>query len=63
MNGMPLSATMPARASVLRRAGRADASSAKVESDPVLTKTDRLLFVVLSILSLVAVGNFIISQR
>jgi len=60
MSGTPLSTTMPARASVLRRAARADASVAKVESDPVLTKTDRLLFVVLSILSLVAVGNFLI---
>jgi len=57
----PMSTTMPARASVLRRPDRAGPSSAKeVVADPVLTSSDRLLFVILSVLSLVAVGNFLI---
>ena len=57
----PMSTTMPARASVLRHSDRAGPSSAKqVEADPVLTSSDRLLFVILSVLSLVAVGNFLI---
>ena len=52
---------MPARASVLRHSDRAGPSSAKeVVADPVLTSSDRLLFVILSVLSLVAVGNFLI---
>ena len=55
-----MSTTMPARATALRSSRADPIGSSRVETDPVLTTTDRFLFVALSILSLVAVGNFLI---